>query len=100
MKAGWGEESLGDVASFASGGTPDKKRSEFYGGAIPWISSADIVDGRVADPRVYLTDKGLRESAASLANPGQILLVTRTGVGKVAGLAMRVELQPGHHRYQ
>ncbi|MGI8713372.1 MAG: restriction endonuclease subunit S [Solirubrobacteraceae bacterium] len=33
---------------------------------------------------MYLTDKGLRESAASLAKPGQILLVTRTGVGKVA----------------
>jgi restriction endonuclease S subunit len=76
---------LGELAVLVSGGTPDKTRKEFYeGGTVPWITSADIVDGRVCSPRTHVTALGIERSAASIAEPGTILLVTRTGVGKVA----------------
>jgi type I restriction enzyme S subunit len=84
LRASWAEVALGEIATLRSGGTPDKKRPELYGGHVPWISSADIVNGEVAEPRVHITDQGLSVSAASLAQARQILLVTRTGVGKVA----------------
>jgi type I restriction enzyme S subunit len=76
---------LGEVASLISGGTPDKKRSEYYvGGTVPWITSADIVEGDVRAARTHVTPLGIERSAASIAEQGTPLLVTRTGVGKVA----------------
>lgn len=79
----WPTALLGEVANLASGGTPDRARPEFYGGSIPWITSADIVNNELATPRSWLTQLGIEKSAASVARPGTVLLVTRTGVGKV-----------------
>ena len=75
---------LGDVCSFLNGGTHSKSRAEYYGGDIPWITGADILDGQIATPRTYITQLGLQKSSANLAEPGSVLLVTRTSVGKVA----------------
>ncbi|GAC49575.1 restriction endonuclease subunit S [Gordonia aichiensis] len=75
---------LDEVCSFINGGTPSKNQPEYYGGEIPWITGADIVDGRIAPARSFITDLGLSRSAANLARPGNLLLVTRTSVGKVA----------------
>lgn len=75
---------LGEVAELRSGGTPDKKRPGFYSGDIPWITSADIDDRRVTGARSFITPDAIRQSAASVVEAGTVLLVTRTGVGKVA----------------
>ena len=83
MKGGWAEVALGDVATLTSGGTPDRSKPEYYGDGVPWITSADIVDGTLV-PRTHITELGLQRSAASVAAPDTVLLVTRTGVGKVA----------------
>jgi restriction endonuclease S subunit len=53
-------------------------------GDIPWITGADIIDDRVQSPRYYITEKAVQESATNIVPAGNILLVTRTGVGKVA----------------
>jgi type I restriction enzyme S subunit len=84
VKATGAAVALGDVATFTSGGTPDKTKPEYYGGETPWISSADIVDGAIVAARTYVTRLGIARSAASVAGAGTVLLVTRTGVGKVA----------------
>lgn len=75
---------LNHVANFQSGGTPSKDNKEYWNGDIAWISSADIVNDQIIYGRNFITQKGLTESATSLAVEGQILVVTRTGVGKVA----------------
>lgn len=76
---------LGELASLVSGGTPDRQRSEYYdGGSVPWITSADIIDGDVRAARTHVTPLGIERLAASIAEQGTPLLVTRTGVGKVA----------------
>lgn len=75
---------LNQVANFQSGGTPTKDNKEYWNGDIPWISSADIVNDQIKYGRNFITKKGLSESATSLAAKGQILVVTRTGIGKVA----------------
>jgi type I restriction enzyme S subunit len=75
---------LNQIAQFQSGGTPSKENDEYWGGDIAWISSADIVNDKIEYGRNFITRKGLNNSATSLAEEGQILVVTRTGVGKVA----------------
>lgn len=74
---------LASLCSFLNGGTPSKKCPEYFQGDIPWISSADIVDGEVTEPRNKITKEAIEESATNLVPKGTILLVTRTGVGKV-----------------
>ena len=75
---------LSEICSYTNGGTPSKKIKEYWGGNIPWITSTEIQDGDVADARVTISIEGERNSAASRVDEGTVLLVTRTGVGKVA----------------
>lgn len=75
---------LGDHCDFINGGTPSKAVQAFWSGDIPWITSADIADGSVLAARSMVTEEALKGSATNLVPPGTILLVARTGVGKVA----------------
>jgi len=75
---------LAEICEFVSGGTPSRNVAEYFTGDIPWITGADIIDDRVQSPRYYITEKAVQESATNIVPAGNILLVTRTGVGKVA----------------
>lgn len=75
---------LGEIATFFSGGTPDRKNPSFYTGDIPWVTGADIGDDRHITPRHYINEKAIQESAARVTQENTLLLVTRTSVGKVA----------------
>ena len=80
----WPMVKLGDICTFSSGGTPNRKKPEFYSGTIPWISSADINENGDISTRRYITDEAIQRSSAIVVPPGTLLLVTRTGVGKVS----------------
>jgi type I restriction enzyme S subunit len=75
---------LGSVCKFLNGGTPKKSVSEFFEGDIPWITSADISGPVTNSARSFITDEAVRNSAVNKVAAGSVLLVTRTGVGKVA----------------
>ncbi len=75
---------LGDAASFVSGGTPSRANATFYGGDIPWVTGADLGDGRIKAVRSHITGTAVEASAANVVPSGTVLLVTRTSVGKVA----------------
>lgn len=57
---------------------------QYYGGSIPWISSADINSGVIQEAREYLTEEAIKKTSVNKVSAGTVLLVTRTGVGKVA----------------
>jgi len=69
---------------FISGGTPSTKIKDYWKGEIPWITGADIVDGEVKLGRKFVTQEAIENSASNTVPKGSILLVTRTGVGKIA----------------
>jgi type I restriction enzyme S subunit len=75
---------LGQVCRFQNGGTPSKANPAYWSGDIPWITSADIREGRVQPARSSVSKSGLENSAATQVTAGTLLLVTRTGVGKSA----------------
>ena len=66
-----------------SGGTPSTKIEEYWKGNIPWITSADIVDIKTAIPRKYITQSAINESATNLIPKGNLIVVTRVGLGKL-----------------
>ena len=82
---GWPVVQLGDVAQeFISGGTPSTRVEHYWAGDIPWITGADVTDNVVVAGRKWITQEAIEDSATHVVPKGAILLVTRTGVGKVA----------------
>ena len=81
----WARVRLNDIAEeFISGGTPSTKVEHYWNGSIPWITGADVEDNVVVDGRKWITQDAVQNSATHIVPRGAILLVTRTGVGKVA----------------
>lgn len=77
---------LGEICAFQSGGTPSKNKPEYFGGEIPWISTAALNGGKIneADAVTWITPKAIRESAAKIVPANSIMVGTRVGIGKVA----------------
>ena len=67
------------------GGTPSTKNPAYWGGAIPWTTSAYIDDRLYLDRCAgFTTPEGLSNSSSQLVPKGNVLVGTRVGVGKVA----------------
>ena len=82
----WVQRKLGEGAEFSyGGGTPSTVNDEFWNGDIPWLQSSDLTEHNVTQVnlRKYITQKGLKCSAAKLVPAKSIAIVTRVGVGKL-----------------
>ena len=66
----WEQRKLGDLTESYSGGTPAAGESEFYGGSIPFIRSAEIA---AESTELFLTEKGYESSSARMVKPGDVL---------------------------
>jgi type I restriction enzyme S subunit len=81
----WEVVRLKDIAQkFYNGGTPDTKVKDYWDGNIPWVTGADFENQRVSHIRRYITIEGVKNSATNVIPKGNLLVVTRTGVGKIA----------------
>lgn len=73
----WTVSPLKCLAEFKSGGTPDKATREFWDGDVPWASAKDLKSGSLFDTVEHITDKALEVGAATLVEPGTLLVVVR-----------------------
>ena len=55
----WIETTLGEIALWGSGGTPNRNKSEYHGGGIPWFKTGELNEGVVTEAEEYLTEEGL-----------------------------------------
>ena len=67
----WQSSTIGERCKSFSGGTPDTSKTAYYGGTIPFIRSAEI--GR-DQTELFLTEDGLKNSAAKMVRRGDILV--------------------------
>ena len=83
---GWQWAKLGDLGSFKSGGTPSKKIPEFWGDSVPFVTAADLLQPTVdrTCARSFLTESGWGSGRTAQAAKGDVLVGTRTGVGRVS----------------
>ena len=82
---------LGNLATVVTGGTPDRGTPAYWGGSIPWVGTGEIDFNVIASPTEYLTERGLKESAARLLPKGTLLMAMYgqgTTRGKVGILAI------------
>lgn len=81
----WEVKKLGDlVDKFVNGGTPSTQVSDYWNGEIPWITGADILNQKVAVIRRYISIEAVKNSSTNIIEKNNLLLVSRTGVGKLA----------------
>ncbi len=80
---------LGDIAAVSSGGTPDRKRSDFWNGSIPWVKTGEIRFNTIRDTEEKITPLALKESSARLY-PAGTLLMAMYGQGKTRGQVARL----------
>lgn len=80
----WHVATIGEIASVTSGGTPSRKNPEFWGGEIPWITTALIDGTEICRADEYITEAGLNGSATKWVEAGT-LLMAMYGQGKTRG---------------
>lgn len=81
----WEELSLGElVTRLVNGGTPPTSIAAYWKGSTPWITGADFTPSGLSEFRRVVSDEAVRQTATNVIAKGELLLVTRTGVGKLA----------------
>jgi type I restriction enzyme, S subunit len=66
------------------GGTPSRKRADYWNGDVPWTTSAHLSPHGGVTIADFLTADGIAHSSSRVAPPGSVLVGTRVGIGKVA----------------
>lgn len=81
----WEKRKFAEIVSkLQNGGTPSTKIPELWDGNIPWITGADFAKQKLAVIRRYISPRAVQTSSTNVVIKGNLLLVTRTGVGKMA----------------
>lgn len=87
---GWKIDFLDNVAVRKSGHTPDKKKSIYWGGEIPWVSLKDLskLNKRfLYETTDYTTLEGIRNSSAVVLPAGTVVISRDASVGKIGILS-------------
>jgi len=92
VPAGWCEKAVADLARIVGGGTPDREQLAYWrNGTIPWITPTDLTANGtkyIESGAEKITELGLKNSNATLVNPGAIVFSTRGTVGSMAVAAV------------
>lgn len=86
IPANWEWIPLGEsVNNHLGGGTPSKNNSTYWDGDIFWASVKDVGKGKYIDDTIdRITKAGLADSSSNLIPPGNLIVVTRMGLGKIS----------------
>ena len=92
LPKGWSRSTLGKIARVTSGGTPDRSKSEYWDGDVPWVTTGEIQFNTITATSEQITDIGLQNSSAKLFPPGT-LLMAMYGQGKTRGQVAKLGIE-------
>ncbi len=80
---GWAIVPLGNIINnHMGGGTPSKNNHSYWDGDIRWASVKDVGKSKYLDNTIdRITNDGLANSSSNLIPPGNLIVVTRMGLG-------------------
>lgn len=70
----WPSVNIEDVATISSGGTPSRKKANFYNGNIPWVKSGEVRQGLIVETEEKLTGEALKNSSAKIFPKNTVLI--------------------------
>ena len=73
---------IGELFDFVGGGTPSKQVPNYWIGDIPWASVKDVKGDYLNDTIDRISEEGLKNSSANIANKDEVILITRISPGK------------------
>ncbi|HET6384356.1 MAG TPA: restriction endonuclease subunit S [Armatimonadota bacterium] len=84
---GWETKPLHSLAMVKQGGTPDTSNPEYWGGAIQWLTPAEM--GKSNSPHISATDRtitetGLGNCSSELLPERSVIMSTRAPIGHLA----------------
>lgn len=82
VPAHWTLSKIRYFTHFIGGGTPSRENLQFWNGDIPWVSPKDMKTEQIENTEECITRTGLENSSTSLIDPGQVLMVVRSGILK------------------
>lgn len=83
LPEGWRWFKLKQLGSLSQGGTPSTDVIEYWNGNYPFITGADVTVLYVSNARSFLTEKGLDSGKTQKCEKGDLLIVSRTRVGRI-----------------
>ncbi|MFI3805830.1 restriction endonuclease subunit S [Vagococcus fluvialis] len=85
---GWEIGKLSDYGDVVGGGTPSKKKQEYYdNGTVSWITPKDLSELKVTfieKGKLSITDEALKKSSAKHVPKGTVLFSSRAPIGYIA----------------
>ncbi len=89
----WSVSNILAVADLLGGGTPSKKKPEYWGGHIPFFSPTEA-DGSIFkfDCLEHITEEGLRNSSTKLFDVNTIFITARGSVGRLVVAAEKMAM--------
>jgi len=85
----WPLVPISDFCITGSGGTPSRKKPEYYTGDIPWVKSGDLRENIVTKVSEHISDIAIEKSSAKIVPKGAILLAMYGAtVGRMAILGI------------
>jgi type I restriction enzyme S subunit len=87
---GWEVRKLGEIYNTTSGGTPSRKRPEYFDdGCINWVKSQELLDAFILGTEERITHEALENSSAKIIPPNTVLIALYGAtIGMLAILAV------------
>jgi hypothetical protein len=85
-------KSLGEVCQTGTGGTPSRKRPEFFGGGIPWVKTTEVRNNVIMATEESLSKEGLANCQAKLYPVGSIVMAMY-GQGATRGRTAKLGIE-------
>jgi type I restriction enzyme, S subunit len=73
----WTQVKLGDLVELQSGGTPSKRRADYWNGGLPWVSPKDVKLERLHNTEETVTEDAVGNGTKAV-DAGTLLLVVRS----------------------
>jgi type I restriction enzyme S subunit len=81
LPPGWVRSTINETCDLQTGATPDRTRSEYFGGDIRWLVSGDINQVEIRECEGRITQLGLDKSNCKILPPDSVMMALN-GQGK------------------
>lgn len=88
-KTNWLNLQLQDIILTASGGTPSRKKIQYFQGNIPWVKSGELTDSYIYETEEHISELAVHSSSAKIFPKGSLLIALYGAtIGKMSFLGV------------